>query len=253
MRKVILAGNWKMNKTIEESISFGKCLRKMVVGEIPEILIFPSFISISYLNEVLKGTKVSLGAQNMYYEEKGAFTGEISPSMIKDAGAKYVLIGHSERRHIFGEDDALISLKVNAAIKNEILPILCVGETLYERRNNLTDSVIEKQLRVGLSYVTTPQNFIIAYEPVWAIGTGINANPEEAAQAHKNIREVLGKIYGKDAAQEISILYGGSVKPENIANLAYNEDVDGALVGGASLECETFVSLSEKLKSAKMK
>jgi triosephosphate isomerase len=251
MRRIILAGNWKMNKTIEESISFGKCL-KGLVEDYPAIIIFPPFMSISYLNEVLKGTKISLGAQNMYFEAKGAFTGEISPLMIKDAGAKYVLIGHSERRHIFGEDDDLIAMKISAAIRNEITPILCVGETLYERQNNLTNSVVERQLKIGLSQISKSSNFIIAYEPVWAIGTGINATPEQASLVHNHIRNILDKLFGEGVGADITILYGGSVNIDNIGNLARIEDIDGALVGGASLECETFASLCKKVKSIKI-
>ncbi|MGC8757934.1 MAG: triose-phosphate isomerase [Caldisericaceae bacterium] len=252
MKKTILAGNWKMNKTIEESIAFGKCITNSLKEGGPLVIIFPPFTSISYLNEVLKGSGILLGAQNMHYEENGAFTGEISPSMLKDAGASYVLIGHSERRHIFGEDDELLSLKMQTAIKDGLVPVLCVGETLYERKNNLTESVISRQLTIGLSLVKDTENFVIAYEPVWAIGTGINATPDEAEEVHNNIRQTLGKMYGENVASNISILYGGSVKPDNIESLAKMDDIDGALVGGASLECETFLLLLEKLKSAKM-
>ncbi len=251
MRRIIIAGNWKMNKTIEESVSFGLCIKKMFYGK-PEVILFPPFTAIKALSDALYDSDVGVGAQNMHFESTGAFTGEISPVMVKNAGANYVLIGHSERRHIFGEDDELINKKMIAAAGSELTPILCVGETLYERQNNLTEEVIERQIKVGLSEINYSKNVIIAYEPVWAIGTGANATPEQASKVHQFIREIISSMYGVGSGDEITVLYGGSVKPENIEELAKMEDIDGGLVGGASLRCDTFVLMWKKLKSVKI-
>ncbi|SNR77502.1 triose-phosphate isomerase [Desulfurobacterium atlanticum] len=241
MRRPLIAGNWKMNKTVTESIEFAKGFIEAVKDVTDrDIMIAPPFTSIYPMAEVLKGSNVYLGAQNMYFEEKGAFTGEVSPIMLKDAGCKFVILGHSERRYIFGETDELINKKVLSAVSHELIPVLCVGELLEERELGKTFEVVERQLSEGLKGVPESAEFVIAYEPVWAIGTGKTATPQLAEEIHSFLREKLTELYGKSKADSVRILYGGSVKPENVEGLMAMKNIDGALVGGASLKVDSF-------------
>jgi triosephosphate isomerase len=240
-----MAGNWKMNKTISESLSFIESLKSSAAGISDiEILICPPFTSLFALREQMQGTQIALGAQNLFWEAKGAFTGEISPIMLKDSGCKYVLIGHSERRQYFGETDECVNKKTKAAFEAGLIPIVCVGETLKEREDNLTFKIIERQIRGGLSQLQ-PQyakEIVIAYEPVWAIGTGKTASPKQAQEVHQFIRKTYESLYA-GCAEGIRLLYGGSVKPDNISELMRQQDIDGGLVGGASLEPDSFLKL----------
>lgn len=249
MKKNYLFANWKMNKTLSEAIKFSECLEPKIQEDNPTVAIFPSFPYLGYLKNALSNSKIFVGAQNMFYKEEGAFTGEVSPLMLKDFGIRFVLIGHSERRHIFKEDDELINKKVLAALNYGITPILCVGETIEDREKGRTKKVIEEQINKGLSSVYET-NFIIAYEPVWAIGTGLNASPEQAVEVHIFIRDLLFAKF-QERGKEVSILYGGSIKKENFESLALQPEVDGGLVGGASLDCEHFKNLFDILKKAK--
>ena len=237
MGKLIIAGNCKMNKNIQESISLAKELVKLVKDvDDKEIIICPTFTSLSSVGEVIKKSNIKLGAQNMHFEEKGAFTGEISPLMLKELNTEYVIIGHSERRHVFNEPDDLINKKVKSAIKHGLKPILCVGETLEEREAGDMKEVVGNQLSKGLANIKG--DVIIAYEPVWAIGTGKNATAKEAEDAHLFIRGLLDSIFGD--GKKISILYGGSVNPDCIDELISMDNIDGVLVGGASLDAKKF-------------
>ena len=245
-RRQIFAGNWKMyNTAVEARALIEGILKGTSVSDGREIVIFPSFTLLALAVSLCEGTGISVGAQNMYFEEEGAFTGEISPLMIKDAGCRYVLLGHSERRHIFGETDSDINKKVKAAFKHGILPMLCVGELLEERESGKTSDVLSVQLKNGLLGVEKGQlgQLVIAYEPVWAIGTGKVATPDIANSAHQTIRSCLSDMFGTDAVS-VPILYGGSVKPDNIDGLYAMEDIDGALVGGASLKADSFTVIA---------
>ncbi|QGU00355.1 Triosephosphate isomerase [Candidatus Syntrophocurvum alkaliphilum] len=241
----MLAGNWKMHKTIAEGKQFINEFLPLVTNETTkDIVLCPTFTSLHVLSNELKGTNVELGAQNVFWEEKGAYTGEISPVMLKDVGCNWVIIGHSERRTVLAENDLTINRKLKAALDTELIPIFCVGETLQERENNRALEVVKEQLTNGLKDLDIKQNgIVIAYEPVWAIGTGINASCTDAQEMIGYIREYLGKIFNEDFAKTIRILYGGSVKPENIAEFMNKEDIDGALVGGASLTPDTFADI----------
>ena len=214
----------------------------MVKGVDRDILLCAPFTIIGPLAKELEGTNILVGAQNMYFEKEGAFTGEISPAMLADVGAKFVILGHSERRHVFGEKDELINKKVKAALANNIMPILCVGELLAEREAGKTESVVKLQTVEGVKGLTNDEavKVTIAYEPVWAIGTGKNATPEDADNVHAYIRKVLAEIYNKDISEKIRIQYGGSVKPDNVDSLMAKSNIDGALVGGASLKADSF-------------
>ncbi len=254
MRKVIIAGNWKMNNTIGESISLVKELKKLVKDvEDREIVVCPPFTSLAAVGAELKGSNIELGAQNMHFEKEGAFTGEISALMLKEAGVTYVIIGHSERRNVFNEDDELINKKISSALENGLKPIFCVGETLKERENGKTKQVVKEQINKGLKGIVPNsssktqtiekkemKNLVIAYEPVWAIGTGKNATPQQAEDIHLFIRELLKSMFDDKTAENTTILYGGSVTPDNAADLISQDDVDGALVGGASLYAKKF-------------
>ncbi len=245
MRRPLFAGNWKMHKGIAETKKFFEEFLPLVRDidfEDREIMIAPPFVSLFTASEFLKGSKISLGAQNACWEKSGAFTGEISPVMLKELGVKYVIIGHSERRHIFGETDELIAKRVKGVLEEGLCPILCVGETLEQREKGITFEVIAEQLKQGLKNIKQllPDALVIAYEPVWAIGTGKTATPSQAEEVHTFIREVLSNIYGKDSANGIRILYGGSVKPDNIKELIVQPNIDGVLVGGASLDPKSF-------------
>lgn len=242
MRTPLISANWKMNKTAGETKEFFTefvSLVKHVSGR--EIVVAPPFTSLALACELTKGTNISIAAQNMHQEDKGAFTGEISPLMILDAGCSHVIIGHSERRQYFCETDKILNTKIKAAKKHGIKVIFCIGETLQERESGKTFDVLSRELTEGLMDVS-PDNMVIAYEPVWAIGTGKTATPEQAQEVHAFIREKLSGIFGA-AAQETRILYGGSVTPENIDTLMACKDIDGALVGGASLKPESFARI----------
>ncbi len=251
MRKKIIAANWKMNMTVAETESYLENFRTHVepVNGV-EIVIAPPFTAIAKLSEILGGSqKISLGAQNMSSEMSGAFTGEISPTMLRELFVRFVILGHSERRQIFGETDAVVNKKVHTALACGLRPIVCVGETLEERDGGREKEVLETQLRGSLAGVTPEQmlSIVIAYEPVWAIGTGRNASPEQAQDAHAHVRSVLASLTDEATAAKVRIQYGGSVKPANAATLLSQPDIDGALVGGASLEPLGF---SEIVKAA---
>ncbi len=237
----LIAANWKMNKTISETEEYIKNFIPLVkdVND-REILLCPPFTSLQVAGELLKGTNIRLGAQNCFYEKKGAFTGEISLDMIKETRASYVIVGHSERRHIFGENDELINKKVTAVLEAGLRPILCVGEKLEERNSGITFKVVETQLKIGLSGIEEYIDRIdIAYEPVWAIGTGVPATPEDAKEVHSFIRETLKRL-NPNAEGTSRILYGGSVKPENAGEFMKYEEINGLLVGTASLDPDSF-------------
>jgi triosephosphate isomerase (TIM) len=247
MRKKIIAANWKMNMTVAETESFLDAFR-LEVEEVTavEIVIAPPFTALAKLSELLGGSqKIRLGAQNFHFERSGAFTGEISATMLRELFVKYVIIGHSERRQIFGETDSLINKKVLAAHANELKPIFCVGETLEEREAGKEKQVLETQLRGGLAGVGAEQlvETVIAYEPVWAIGTGKTATSGQAQDAHAHVRSVLEELSDKTTARKVRIQYGGSVKPANAKELLSQPDIDGALVGGASLEARSFAEI----------
>ncbi len=247
-RTPVLAANWKMYKTVAETRDFLKVFLPLVNNLTErEIVIAPPFTALSAAGEIIKKSElVTLAAQNMYFEQKGGFTGEISSIMLKEFGVKWVILGHSERRHIFGEENSLISLKVKSALENDLLPILCIGEKLEEREAGLMHEILEKQLSAGFSEVGNQEadKVVVAYEPVWAIGTGKTATPDQAQDAHINIRSWLTGRFDSGIAGQIRILYGGSVKPENINELMALPDVDGALVGGASLKPGSFAQIA---------
>ena len=247
MRKPFLAANWKMNKTVKEGLEFIQAFRPLVAGvDGRDIVIAPPFTALQALSKALEADgNIALAAQNMHFEEKGAFTGEISPLMLNELGVKWVILGHSERRHIFGERDDLIAKKVASAIAHDIGPILCIGETLEEREADNTFTILKQQVDMGLAEVGSEDalKVVLAYEPVWAIGTGKTATPEQAQEAHAFIRGLLASRYGSAVAEQIRILYGGSVKPSNAGELLAKPDVDGALVGGAALEPDSFAGI----------
>jgi len=243
MRTPLIAGNWKMFKTVHEAVVFVKELRPLVkdIADV-EIVVGPPFTAIHAVAEAARNSNVGVAAQDMHWEREGAFTGEVSAAMIAEAGAEYVIIGHSERRRLFGETDAIVNRKTAAAITAGLTPIVCVGETLEERERNETLAILDRQIKDGLDKVTGEQlaELVIAYEPVWAIGTGKNATAAQAGEAHAHIRTRLRQWFGAEAADQCRILYGGSVKPDNIRQLIAEPDVDGALVGGASLDLKSF-------------
>src|SRR5579864_5874088 len=249
MRTPFIAGNWKMFKTVHEAVVFAKELRSLVKDASGvEIVVAPPFTAIHAVADVLRNTNVGVAAQDVYWEREGAFTGEVSAGMIKEAGAEYVIIGHSERRRLFGETDATVNRRIVAAIGAELTPIVCVGETLEERERNETLGVLDRQIKDGLDNLTAGQvaAIVVAYEPVWAIGTGRNATAAQAEHAHAHIRTRLRQWFGAEAADGCRVIYGGSVKPDNIAELIREPDVDGALVGGASLEVRSFWDIVTK-------
>lgn len=247
MRKKIVAANWKMNMTVSETESFLGDFRLEVENvHGVEIVLAPPFTSLAKLSDLLGGSqKIRLGAQNFYHEKPGAYTGEISAGMLRELFVRYVIVGHSERRQIFGETDSLINKKVLAAHASELKPILCVGETLAEREAGKEKEVLERQLRAALEGVGPELllDSVIAYEPIWAIGTGVNATPDQAQDAHAHVRQVLAAIADSATADKVRIQYGGSVKPNNAAELLSQPDIDGALVGGASLEPRGFAEI----------
>lgn len=235
-----------MHKTVSEAEVYGQRLREIQADNFSaEIVICPAFTSLPVLGSVLKGSLIKLGAQDIFWENSGAFTGEISAPMLIDCGCSYVIIGHSERRSIMGESDLNINRKLRTALANSLIPIFCVGETLPERQNNMARQVVKDQITKGLNEVNfNPGTMVIAYEPVWAIGTGVNANADDAQEMVAFIREIVMGLYNEELAQSIPILYGGSVKPENIADFMAKDDIDGALVGGASLNVDDFTRIA---------
>ena len=248
-----VAGNWKMQKTVAETVAYVKEFRALVkdVANV-DIVVAPPFISVHAAAEAARNSNVGVAAQDLYWEKQGAFTGEISAAMIREAGAEYVIIGHSERRTLFGETDDGVRRKIGAAFAGSLTPIVCIGETLAERDADQTFAVLDRQLAKGLEGLSVDQleELVIAYEPVWAIGTGRNATPEQAAEAHGHIRERLGAAFGSEAAEAVRILYGGSVKPDNVSALASQPNVDGALVGGASLDVQGFFEIVARIRAA---
>jgi len=248
MRKPFIAGNWKMNMDSHSGVNLAKGLASGLsesTGNSVDVAVIPPFVYISAVVEAVSSAKIAVGAQDIYTEEKGAFTGEISVAMLKDVGCTYALCGHSERRHVIGEKDDLINKKVSACISGGLLPILCVGELLEEREAEQTSEVVSRQIKAGLAGLSAEKvsAVTIAYEPVWAIGTGLTATPEQAQEVHALIRKMLGEMYDVELAGEIRIQYGGSAKPENASNLMAQEDVDGLLVGGASLKADYFLAI----------
>jgi triosephosphate isomerase len=249
-RRPIIAGNWKMFKTITETREFFSAFLPMVSSVSHcDIVIAPPFTALSAAAGAVDGTRVAISAQDIYWEAEGAFTGEVSIPMLLDAGCTHTIIGHSERRQFFSETDETVNRKARAAIAGRLQPIVCVGETLAERDAGKASEVVRRQVRQGLAQLTESDlsPMIVAYEPVWAIGTGRTATPETAAEMHGEIRKTIGEIWGSKAASEMRILYGGSVKPNNIQELMRREDIDGALVGGASLDPASFAAIVKYL------
>ena len=246
MRRKLLAGNWKMNHLREDALRFAEALTPVVDRWADvDVVLFPPTTLLSTLSRALAGTGVRLGGQTCHWEREGAFTGELSATMLADAGCSFVLVGHRERRTLFGETDTSCARKVRAALEAGLKPVLCVGESQAERDAGQTEDVLSRQVRVALDDQgpDVAAHLVLAYEPVWAIGTGRTATPEMAQDAHGHVRERLAEMLGRDPAHELPILYGGSVKPDNIAALAGQPDIDGALVGGASLQAESFMTL----------
>ena len=242
MRRPIIAGNWKMNKNIVEAVDLASKLKIALADvEDKEIVVCPASVCLQAVSDILSDSEIAVGAQNIHWEDSGAYTGEISAPMIKSAGCTYVIIGHSERRQYFGETDETVNKKLLSALKHCLIPIVCVGETLAEREKGDTFKIIEKQIKGAFKDITNSHwaPIVIAYEPVWAIGTGKTATPEQAQEVHAFIRSLLPK----SVAQDVRILYGGSVKPDNTVILMAKPDIDGALVGGASLKAEDFVKI----------
>ena len=246
MRTPLIAGNWKMYKSVSEAVRYLKEFRDLVkdIDDV-EIVVAPTFTALYGAADAARNSNIAVAAQDLYWEREGAFTGEVSGQMIREAGAELVIVGHSERRTLFGETDTTVNRKVHAAYAAGLTPIACIGETLDQRERNETFDVLDRQLKQGLDGLTGDQmaQLVIAYEPVWAIGTGRNATPAQAAEAHSHIRLRLRQWFGSDAAELCHVIYGGSVKPDNIRDLIAQEDVDGALVGGASLEVRSFLDI----------
>lgn len=245
MRKSVIVGNWKMNMTVSEAKSLLEEIKEKDLDQEVEAGVCTPAVDLPIAAELLEGTDINFGGENMYYEESGAFTGEISPLMLTDIGADYVILGHSERRDIFGEDDKLINEKVLSAFSHDLTPILCCGESLEEREANKQEEKVKAQLTADLADVSEEdiKKLIIAYEPIWAIGTGKTASAEDAEAMCAFIRNLIAELYSEDAAEAVRIQYGGSVKPANVKELMAKENIDGALVGGASLKADDFADL----------
>jgi triosephosphate isomerase len=243
MRRPLIAGNWKMHTTVQEALQLASAVVQAAAKvSNRDVMVAPPYTALAAVGSVLSGTVVMLGAQNVHWEEKGAFTGEISAAMLKDVGCAMAIVGHSERRHVFGETDLMINKRVTGALQFGLIPVLCIGETLEQREAGQTLAVLEDQVRQGLAGVEVNDGgkLVVAYEPVWAIGTGKTATEAQAQEVHSFIRNLLTDIYEKNIAAGVRILYGGSVKPENIDVLMQQEDIDGVLVGGAALKAESF-------------
>jgi triosephosphate isomerase len=246
MRTPIIAGNWKLNKNRAEAEALARGVVDATRGvQDVQVVLCPVYTSLETVRRILEGTQVQLGAQDVFWEESGAFTGEVSSSLLKDAGCAFVIIGHSERRQFFGETNETVNRKVKAALAAGLLPIVCVGETLPEREAGKVETVVRDHVENGLAGLTPEQigKIVVAYEPVWAIGTGKTATPEQAQEVHHLIRGLLAGMAGKDVADKVRIQYGGSVKPDNVKILMAQPDIDGALVGGASLKADSFAAL----------
>ena len=242
-RRALIAGNWKMHTTLVDACQLASNVAQACKGVSDrDVLLAPPFTVLSEVSHVIKDANIIIASQNVCWEEKGAFTGEISPVMLKDVGATAAIIGHSERRQIFGEDDAMINKRIKGAVKFGLMAVFCVGETQEERQNGNTFPVLEKQIRGGLDGLGSEdmKDLVIAYEPVWAIGTGLTATDEQAQEAHAFIRKLIAELFEKGVADQLRILYGGSVKPDNVDGLMAKTDIDGALVGGAALDAESF-------------
>ena len=248
MRKRLVAGNWKMNTSLAEGYELVQSIKQMVVEsdiESTDILFIPPLVHLKMLSNSITGAAMYIGAQNCHHEESGAYTGEVSASMLASVPVQYVLVGHSERRQYFGESNALCNSKIKAALQNDLNVIYCFGETLEERESGSFMRVLEEQVRIGLEGIhnTLMESITLAYEPVWAIGTGKTASSAQAQEVHSAIRNVLSELYGDDTAQKVRILYGGSVKPNNASELFGQKDIDGGLIGGASLKAEDFMGI----------
>lgn len=245
MRKAIIAGNWKMHYTVDEAVKFIDELKPQVVSANCEVVVCPTFVCLDAVKKAVAGSNIKVGAQNMYFEEKGAFTGEIAPVMLESLNIDYVIIGHSERRQYFNETDETVNKKLKAVFAHNMVPILCVGESLEEREGNITEEVIGRQIKLDLAGLTAEQveKLVVAYEPIWAIGTGKTATADQANETIAFIRSVIAKVYGSEVADKTRIQYGGSVKPSTIKEQMGKSDIDGALVGGASLVAADFASI----------
>jgi len=245
MRKAIIAGNWKMHKTVSEATALVEELKPLVKGAACDVVVCPTSICLPAVVEAVKGTNIKVGAQNMHFEENGAFTGEISPIMLKDLGVEYVIIGHSERRQYFNETDETVNKKLKSAFAHGLIPILCIGESLEEREGNITEEVLAKQVKLDLNGITSEnvKGMIVAYEPIWAIGTGKTATADDANETIGFIRKVIEKLYGNEVSEAVRIQYGGSVKPSTIKEQMEKEHIDGGLIGGASLKAQDFSAI----------
>lgn len=250
-QKPFIAGNWKLHKTNTEAVKLAQSIIKSIQDipeESAEIVIMPPFTALTPVKKALEGSPIQLGAQNLYWEDEGAFTGEISAPMLTDTGCRFVVVGHSERRQYFGETDQTVNKKIQAVFSHNLIPVVCIGETLEERENNKTFEKIETQLDEGLNGISEEQirRVIIAYEPIWAIGTGRTATPEQAGEVHNFIRDKLADKYGKESGGYVIILYGGSVKPKNTYSLIREKNINGALIGGASLQAGSFAEIAQE-------
>lgn len=254
MRKTIIAGNWKLNKTIADSLELANGIKRGLAGvEGIEIVICPVFTALAEVKGALTGSNIKAGAQDCYWEDKGAWTGEVSVPLLKDAGAEYVIIGHSERRQFFSETNESVNKKLKAVLKHGLTPIVCVGENLSERESNKTFDVVNNHIKGSFSGISEDDvlKTVVAYEPVWAIGTGKTATPQQAEEVHAYIRKLFAGMYNNDVAESVRLQYGGSVKPDNAGDLISRKDIDGMLVGGASLEVNSFVSVVKNSQGAR--
>lgn len=245
MRKPIIAGNWKMHNTVDEAVKLVEELKPLVAHAKCDVVVCPSFVCLDAVIKTAKGSNIKVGAQNMYFEEKGAFTGEVSPSMLETLGVDYVIVGHSERRQYFNETDESVNKKVKKVFEHGMVPIVCCGETLNERESGVMKEVVGKQIKLDLAGLTKEltEKIVVAYEPIWAIGTGKTATDEQANEVISYIRSVIAKMYGMETASKVRIQYGGSVKPATIKAQMAKSDIDGALVGGASLKAQDFAAI----------
>ncbi len=249
MRRPLVAGNWKMYTIPVKSKELASSLKSNLGNcDWADIVVCPPFTSIAVVASELEGSKIEIGAQNLHWEKEGAFTGEISPGMLVDAGCRWVIIGHSERRHIFGETDDAVARKVNSALESGLKPIVCLGESLRQRDRGVTKDIVKKQLLEAIGDIRDISRISIAYEPVWAIGTGRTASPTQAQDVHRFLRKIIFENWGHDSAAAMRILYGGSVKPDNAVDLRGQEDIDGFLVGGASLKADSFTAITTAVK-----
>jgi len=251
MRTPVIAGNWKMFKTVHDAVVYTKEFRTIVKDVTGiDIVVAPPFLAVHAVAEAARNSPIAVAAQDVFWEKQGAFTGEVSAAMAREAGAEYVIIGHSERRQYFGETDEWVNRKTVAALGADLIPIVCIGETLEQRERNETINVLDRQIKADLDGLTGTEvaSLVLAYEPVWAIGTGRTATPQQAQEAHEHIRRRLREWFGGEAAEGCRVLYGGSVKPDNISELVAQPDIDGALVGGASLETRSFADIVAKAR-----